>query len=616
MSTIMVVDDMSIFRDPIAASLRLAGFSTVTAVNGQEALVKLKAQCPDLILLDMAMPVMDGLTFLRALRSDPATRQVPVILLTAMSDRPHVLQAVKLGIHDYLLKSRFSLKDLLERVNKHLPAAAARNGAVAPAPPPPAPAKAAAAVVSPPLASAAPAAAERTPVAQSPGAAAPGAIPQLLTAEQCAQRAKSALAAKALSGVVAQVIGMAASPRGDMAKLAEMISMDPALAARVLQAANSAAYASGRGGVTTVPDAVRNIGCSTIRNIALSFGIFDAMPESADSDFNPIRCWQHSFGVARLCEHLAGGDEASAAAYLVGLCHDLGEILFHTHFVQEYRQVLEVQAASGRPRPELERLMLGMSHGELVMLILQSIGLPQSIQAPIQAFHAGPLGGGSGASAHLAGVLHLAEIAANGMMLASSPGSLVGCLSRSACRATTGQDNPSCPDTEVMRSEIFALAGLLGRLTHREHAKLMAPLYPRGRRRVCLVRHPSLSPFDPVQMALASLGEVFVRDALPTRKEELADCQAMVVLAATASARGFRAEDISKAAALREGGSMPVLWLTGRMDDPDKANPASVAPKLWPVPISQLAAFVQPPESQDSGEGPDAALRASQAAAA
>src|SRR5439155_27047504 len=117
-NTILVVDDMPLFRDPIAASLRLAGFHTVAVANGRDALAAARASRPDLILLDIAMPVMDGIACLRALRADPDLANVPVILLTAMSDKRYVVEAGKLGVADYLLKSAFSMKELLTGVCK------------------------------------------------------------------------------------------------------------------------------------------------------------------------------------------------------------------------------------------------------------------------------------------------------------------------------------------------------------------------------------------------------------------------------------------------------------------------------------------------------------------
>src|SRR5687768_17561134 len=111
MSTVLVVDDMPIFRDPIAASLRLAGYETVGAADGAAALASARARRPDVILLDVSMPVMDGFAFLRELRDHPGLATVPVILLTAASDRKFIIEAGKYGVKDYLLKSRFSLAD-------------------------------------------------------------------------------------------------------------------------------------------------------------------------------------------------------------------------------------------------------------------------------------------------------------------------------------------------------------------------------------------------------------------------------------------------------------------------------------------------------------------------
>ncbi len=116
MSSILVVDDMAIFRDPIAASLRLAGYTTYCAKDGISALAEMRQHHPDLVLLDISMPVLDGMGVLRAMRRDPALVKTPVILLTALADKKFVVEAAKLGVRDYLLKSRFSLAELAQRI--------------------------------------------------------------------------------------------------------------------------------------------------------------------------------------------------------------------------------------------------------------------------------------------------------------------------------------------------------------------------------------------------------------------------------------------------------------------------------------------------------------------
>ncbi len=118
--TILVADDTDIFRDSIAVALHRQGYDTLLASNGQEALELVRAHDPDLILLDVAMPVMGGLRCLKELRTDQQFRDIPVIMLTAMSERDASKVAGQMGIQEYLLKSQFSLKDMLAQVDELL----------------------------------------------------------------------------------------------------------------------------------------------------------------------------------------------------------------------------------------------------------------------------------------------------------------------------------------------------------------------------------------------------------------------------------------------------------------------------------------------------------------
>ena len=120
MSTILVVDDLPAIRVPVATVLQGEGHKVLQASNGVEALAAVRQQVPDLILLDLLMPEMGGLEFLRHLRSMPAARHVPVILLSAAEGEKDVLKAAQYGVHGYLLKAHLPLKQLLARVAKDL----------------------------------------------------------------------------------------------------------------------------------------------------------------------------------------------------------------------------------------------------------------------------------------------------------------------------------------------------------------------------------------------------------------------------------------------------------------------------------------------------------------
>lgn len=119
-SKILIVDDAPGSREAMAKWLQREGFETATARNGAEGLVRLKESKPDLILLDHMMPEVDGLTFLAGIRRFPKWRNLPVIMMTGMKDASHHRKADTLNVSDYLVKSEFSLPDLVKHIRKHL----------------------------------------------------------------------------------------------------------------------------------------------------------------------------------------------------------------------------------------------------------------------------------------------------------------------------------------------------------------------------------------------------------------------------------------------------------------------------------------------------------------
>jgi HD-like signal output (HDOD) protein/ActR/RegA family two-component response regulator len=546
---ILVVDDLAIIRDPIVAALNGAGYDAVGAADGAAALSGLKSHKPDLVLLDIQLPDISGLQILRSVRSDPATAQLPVILLSADETRDSIVCAGKLNVQGYLLKSRFSLKELLARMEKYDPARSAQppsNVACAPA-------------------------SDSRP---------PGEIPQLLTRDEFLARTKSVLEAKTLSGVVTQVISLATSPRTDLADLAKLVSKDAVLATRVLQAANSAGYRSAKGAVTTIADAIRQVGCSRIRNIAAAVGIFQAMPETSADGFNPIRCWQHSFAVAQLCELLASSSgQNSGAAYLVGLCHDLGEIVLRTVFDKEYQQIIEIEKTTALSRAELEVRMLGMAHSELVSAVLNSFGLPDAVREPIEWFHAAGTANSLGTPGTLEGILRVADWYANGLLLAASETAELSLLTAAQCASAIGTAQPVGPDTQTLRGEIMALTGMLAKLSPAEEAELTKPLLAAGDKNVWVARDAATSPLDSVSAAFSCLTGARLKDRLPT-SAETEDLDGLVIA-------GDKALQESAASLDRVARSaLPTLRII-----PSKSEHTDPQALRCPIPLAKVHAF-------------------------
>jgi len=113
-SEVLVVDDAENCREPLVRLLRLMGYEVSSAASGLEALACVRQHRPDAILLDLMMPEMDGVSFLRVLRGSEAWRDVPVIVVSAISDGAMLHEASDLGITRMLLKSRFTGDDLLD----------------------------------------------------------------------------------------------------------------------------------------------------------------------------------------------------------------------------------------------------------------------------------------------------------------------------------------------------------------------------------------------------------------------------------------------------------------------------------------------------------------------
>src|SRR5688572_6405494 len=117
MSTILVVDSSAVCREPMAAILQSHGHRVLRAADATEATILLDAEEPDLVLLEVVITGANGLELLEQLRADPRHRNRPVILVTAMADRACILKARALGVQGYLLKTSFSVEQLLSRVS-------------------------------------------------------------------------------------------------------------------------------------------------------------------------------------------------------------------------------------------------------------------------------------------------------------------------------------------------------------------------------------------------------------------------------------------------------------------------------------------------------------------
>lgn len=117
---ILVVEDDELTLRTLGGRLAREGFTVLEADNGEDGLKIALAEHPDLILLDLIIPLMDGITVLERLREDEAGKNIRVIILSNLSDAEKVEKAVKGNVHDYLVKTDWSLEELVGRVYERL----------------------------------------------------------------------------------------------------------------------------------------------------------------------------------------------------------------------------------------------------------------------------------------------------------------------------------------------------------------------------------------------------------------------------------------------------------------------------------------------------------------
>lgn len=118
-SKILIVDDEPFNVDYLEQVLEELGYATISAGNGREALEKVAAEPPDLILLDVMMPVMDGFTVCRSLKAHDATRLIPIVIMTALDAVADRVQGIKAGADDFLTKPVHE-EELLARIETAL----------------------------------------------------------------------------------------------------------------------------------------------------------------------------------------------------------------------------------------------------------------------------------------------------------------------------------------------------------------------------------------------------------------------------------------------------------------------------------------------------------------
>ena len=118
--TILIIEDDKFLRELISKKIGDEGYHIVQAKDGEEGVIKTKNVSPDLILLDLILPGIDGFEVLARIKKDSAVSSIPVIILSNLGQKEEIEKGIKLGATDYLIKAHFTPGEIVEKIKEIL----------------------------------------------------------------------------------------------------------------------------------------------------------------------------------------------------------------------------------------------------------------------------------------------------------------------------------------------------------------------------------------------------------------------------------------------------------------------------------------------------------------
>lgn len=386
MTTILVVDESSIIREPIELALQTQGYQTLGASNGQEAIDVVLKQLPNLILLEVCLPVMDGIEFLKELRNSMNLRKLPVIILTATSDRQCVIDAARLGIKSYMLKTQFSMSELMSRIKKCLcpdgQAKSIENHA----------------------------AGDTKDVDDTVGdleiCAGYGydlgkmdkisdqietlrTLKPLMSKSDVFAKLEECSDLQAFSPTATRLLKLINNDESSVEKIAKVIKQDHAIAIKVLKLANSPVYSRGEP-IETIEMAVPRIGLRQMHQTVLNIGVIEQLGEiSIGEHVDAGQFWEHGIACGIIASEIANElkEVEVDAAFTMGLVHDVGRLMYAKQFENEFSEALQVAERLQLPLEQVESRLFLVNHADSMDRLLHMWKFPKRLIDPIVYHH-------------------------------------------------------------------------------------------------------------------------------------------------------------------------------------------------------------------------------------
>lgn len=342
-ATILIVDDNYTLRLPLRAYLERRGYSVLEAADGLEAVEMAVAHHPDIIALDVMMPVVDGYEALKRLKKNDATKDIPVLMLTAVNEKSGIMTSLATGAGDYVIKGSATITEICQRLERLLEKS-------------------------------------KREVATTAGRDSN----RVLSDEEIAAALREICRPTAMPARLAEVLNIINRQGTTIKDWMKLFENDRNLA-------QTAALLGGiepnqRGGITELdPQSLVAHGANRLKYLALGAAAIAAFSAYTSRDFQ-----RHLLLTALLARSLAldtvGGsaDEAVAA----GLLHDIGKVLLNNRFPNQYKQVIARADDDKKELSTVERAMMGTDHAAFGAEVLKAWNVPGEIVEAVNFHHA------------------------------------------------------------------------------------------------------------------------------------------------------------------------------------------------------------------------------------
>lgn len=380
-ASLLLVDDHDMFRVQLAEALGARGYEVIEAAGADAALLLAERRRPGLALVDLRMPGKDGIDLLRAMQERPATAGLPVILMTAHARREDIAAGTSLGVRDFLLKSSFSLEELVERIEN-------RVSPSVPEPPQPPASLRNRDLPQPRIARSPSAFASKGPLDSSSSVSGaskgsfPGSDPGVAAAHA---RLADQAELRALPGPVAEILKLASSNTASLAQVQDVVQRDPFLAERVMSA-SMAFGVRGTAPVETLEDSLRVLGLEQLVRVVASIPVF--RPEELTGRFGSdlAQLWTHGIATGTIAARLAPPAERTLA-FLQGLFHVLPSLVGLQSLGDEWPGIEMAARREGRSGVDAMALAFGRSAGPFAEEVLGRMRLPEPIASTVREWH-------------------------------------------------------------------------------------------------------------------------------------------------------------------------------------------------------------------------------------